>query len=91
MNITQHLKIFGRVQGVFFRESMCREAQQLAITGWVRNCRDGTVEAVVQGTPAAVAAMVDWAKSGPDLARVEHVEISAGSGEYADFIRLDTA
>ena len=90
MNFTQHLKIIGRVQGVFFRESMWRRAQQLGITGWVRNRRDGSVEAMVQGTPEAVAAMVAWARTGPEQARVETVEISAGSGEYAGFERLET-
>jgi acylphosphatase len=91
MNISHHLKIHGHVQGVFFRESMCRQAQQLGITGWVRNCRDGTVEAMIQGAPEAVSAMIAWARTGPDRARVEGVEISAGSGKYTDFERLDTA
>ena len=91
MNISQHLKVFGHVQGVFFRESMCRKAQQLGVTGWVRNCRDGTVEAMIQGPPEAVNAMIEWARTGPELARVEGVEISAGSGEYANFERLNTA
>lgn len=91
MKETRHLKIFGRVQGVFFRESMCRQAQALGVTGWVRNCRDGTVEALVQGSEDAVAAMIEWAKGGPEMARVERVEISAASGEYTDFERRDTA
>ena len=91
MNVTQHLKISGRVQGVFFRESMYREALRLGITGWVRNCRNGTVEAVVQGNPEAVAAIVDWARSGPEMAQVECIEISEAGGEYADFVRQDTA
>lgn len=91
MNISQHLKVYGQVQGVFFREAMCRKAQQLGITGWVRNRRDGTVEAMIQGVPEAVNAMIEWARTGPELARVEEVEISAGSGEYANFERLDTA
>lgn len=91
MKITRHLEIFGRVQGVFFRESMYRQAQQYNITGWVRNRRDGAVEAMIQGTPAAVAAMIEWTKVGPELARVDRVEVNAGSGEYADFTRLDTA
>jgi acylphosphatase len=91
MKITRHLEIFGRVQGVFFRESMYRQAQQLGVTGWVRNRGGGTVEAMIQGTPAAVAAMIDWAKVGPELARVQRVDVSVGSGEYTDFARLDTA
>jgi acylphosphatase len=91
MNISHHLKVFGHVQGVFFREAMCRKAQQLGITGWVRNRRDGTVEAMIQGTPEALSAMVEWARTGPELARVDSVEINAGSGVYTDFERLDTA
>lgn len=91
MNTRRHLRIYGHVQGVFFRESMCRKAQQLGITGWVRNRRDGSVEAMIQGAPEAISAMVEWARAGPEPARVERVEISAGSGEYTDFERLDTA
>lgn len=90
MQTTKKLKIFGRVQGVYFRESMCRQAQHLGVTGWVRNNRDGTVEAVVQGTSTAVAAIIRWAEIGPELARVDQVEISEASGEYIDFARRDT-
>jgi acylphosphatase len=91
MKISHHLKVYGHVQGVFFRESMCREALRLGITGWVRNRRDGTVEAMIQGTPDAVSAMIEWARTGPELAQVEGVEINAGSGEHANFERLNTA
>ena len=90
MKITRHLNIHGHVQGVFFRESMCLEAQQLGITGWVRNRHDGTVEAIVQGSQEAVGLIVEWAKSGPEQARVEEVEVSAGSGEFAGFEKLGT-
>ena len=90
MNNSHHLRIYGNVQGVFFRESMCRKARQLGVTGWVRNCRDGTVEAMIQGTPEALSAMIEWARTGPELARVDGVEISAGSGEFTDFDRLNT-
>lgn len=91
MNNSHHLRIYGNVQGVFFRESMCRKARQLGVTGWVRNCRDGTVEAMIQGAPEALNAIIAWTRTGPELARVEGVEISAGSGEYSDFESLDTA
>jgi acylphosphatase len=79
------LLIYGRVQGVFFRQSMQREAQFQGISGWVRNRSDGAVEAVVQGEPAAVEAIVRWAKRGPERAHVEQVEIGPGDGDYSGF------
>jgi acylphosphatase len=82
---TLHLVIYGRVQGVFFRQSMQREAQYQAVAGWVRNRSDGAVEAVVQGEPAAVDAIVRWARRGPERAHVERVEISEGDGDYSGF------
>ncbi len=83
--VTLRLVIYGRVQGVFFRDSMQREAQRLAVTGWVRNCSDGTVEAVVQGDSAAVGAITRWAQHGPERARVERVEAEPAAGDFSDF------
>ena len=74
---TQRLLIQGRVQGVWFRESMRREAERLGVTGWVRNTSDGAVEAVVQGPAEAVDALIEWARSGPPMARVDGIEIEA--------------
>ena len=82
---TLHLLIYGRVQGVFFRQSMQREAQYQAVSGWVRNRSDGAVEAVVQGEPAAVDAIVRWARRGPERAHVERVEIGPADGDYSGF------
>lgn len=82
---TLHLVIHGSVQGVFFRASMQREAQHLGISGWVRNRNDGAVEAMVQGEPAAVEAMVRWAQRGPELAHVNRVEINEGTGSFSSF------
>jgi acylphosphatase len=82
---TLHLVIHGRVQGVFFRDSMRHEAQRLSITGWVRNRNDGTVEAAVQGDPAAVEEIVLWAHRGPRHANVERVEIEPGNGSFKGF------
>ncbi len=82
---TLHLVIHGRVQGVFFRDSMRREAQLLAVTGWVRNCSDGTVEAVVQGEPVAMEAILQWARRGPERAFVERVDIGPATGSFAAF------
>lgn len=83
--ISLHLLIHGRVQGVFFRDSMRREAQALSVCGWVRNRSDGTVEAVVRGTPSAVNAIVKWAHHGPQNAQVERVDIEPDGGKYTSF------
>ena len=59
------------MQGVWFRESTRHEATRLGVCGWVRNLPDGRVEAVFEGTPAAVEAMLAWAERGPVHARVD--------------------
>ena len=83
--VTRRLAIRGHVQGVGFRYAMHHEAMRLGVTGWVGNRRDGTVEAVVQGTPEAVEAITRWARRGPADARVAAVEQSEASGEFASF------
>ena len=88
MKITKFLLANGRVQGVFFRESMCREAAKLNVTGWVRNRQDGALEALLQGEAEHVEALIAWARRGPQRASVERLEISEGQGEYAEFSRL---
>ena len=90
MTIVRNLRIFGRVQGVSFRFYMERKARELHLTGWVRNRRDGSVEAVVQGTFEAVEAMIAWARHGPSSAVVSEVKITEVNGEYADFVTLPT-
>lgn len=79
------LVIHGRVQGVFYRDSMRIEAQRLGVSGWVRNRSDGSVEAAVHGDAVAVDALVRWARRGPDLAHVERVEIELDDGVYSGF------
>ena len=92
MKITKMLKIYGRVQGVYFRESMRIEAKRIGVSGWVRNRKDGTVEALVQGEEVLVEAMIAWAKQGPDRASVERLVVSEASpeGVIASFERLKT-
>ncbi len=90
MKITKHLWIYGRVQGVFFRESMSREAAKHHVTGWVRNHQGGALEAMFHGESAQVETLVAWARRGPPEARVERIEIDDGSGDYAGFSRLPT-
>ena len=85
MTVTKHLIVSGRVQGVGFRFYMERKAREHGVAGWVRNRRDGTVEAMVQGSADAVQAMIGWARRGPPSAVVADVQVEDGSGEYSAF------
>ena len=85
MSAARRLRIHGRVQGVWFRESMRQEADRLGVTGWVRNRADGTVEAAVEGSPEALEAIVRWARRGPEAAQVERVEVGDDPGGHATF------
>ena len=71
--VTVRLTISGRVQGVGFRESMRAVAQALEINGWVRNCDDGNVEAMLQGDEFTVEQLVAWCHNGPPGANVKFV------------------
>lgn len=66
--------VSGRVQGVGFRDATVRQARARGVAGWVRNRPDGTVEAVFEGDPEAVAALVSWCEQGPRMALVDRVE-----------------
>ena len=73
---TIHLKIYGIVQGVFFRQSTRTKALKLDINGWVRNCEDGTVEAEAQGEEERLKEFVRWCHDGPSGAQVTRVVIN---------------
>jgi len=73
--IRRRVFVSGRVQGVFFRQSTWERARQAGVSGWVRNLPDGRVEAVFEGPARAVAAMIRFCRTGPPLARVDHVEV----------------
>jgi acylphosphatase len=75
--IRRRVVAYGTVQGVFFRDSCRREAKRHQVSGWVTNRADGALEAVFEGEPAEVEAMVDWARQGPPRARVEGLDVTA--------------
>lgn len=74
------LRIHGKVQGVAFRASMVQQARRLGLVGWVRNRRDGSVEALVVGEAAALEAILRWSRRGPPSAQVSQVEIEREPG-----------
>ena len=91
---TLQLRIVGMVQGVGYRYAFEREAAKLRITGWVRNRKDGSVEAVAQGPAQALDALAAWARRGPPAARVTGVTASVPSehdGSYEGFEIRPTA
>jgi acylphosphatase len=73
--MAKHLRIVGIVQGVGYRASFETRARALRLAGWVRNRRDGSVEAVVSGDAQAIEAIVEWARRGPPAARVDQVTV----------------
>ena len=83
--MVRHLNIYGQVQGVGFRYHFSEQAQYLGITGWVRNRRGGSVEAMIAGTPEAVEALLAWARRGPPAAQVDRVEVGAAEGAFTGF------
>jgi acylphosphatase len=82
---TLRLLIRGRVQGVGFRYAFVDEARSRKLRGWVRNRRDGSVEAIVAGPAADVDAIVAWSRRGPSDAQVTAVETTATNGDFAGF------
>ena len=75
MPVALHVPVTGLVQGVFFRAWARDEAQALGVSGWIRNCSDGSVEALVEGDSEAIEELIDLLREGPPGAQVEDVEI----------------
>ena len=76
-----HLIVTGTVQGIGYRESMRREAVHHSVKGWVRNRRDGTVEALIDGDPDAVRKLILWAHQGPRGARISGVKVTGADSD----------
>ena len=85
----QRIRIFvtGKVQGVFFRQTLKITAKKNNIFGWVKNLKDGRVEAVLEGNSEQISRLIEWAHGGPANARVEDVEIcnEEFTGEFSKF------
>jgi len=79
--VRRRVRAHGRVQGVFFRDSVRREAARRGVAGWARNCSDGTAEAVFEGDADAVESMVAFVRGGPGHAEVSDVDVSAEEPE----------
>lgn len=82
-----HLFISGRVQGVFYRSNTRKRALELGLTGWVKNLRDGRVEAVFEGEESRIQQIIDWCHAGPSHASVDKVEMNweEPTGEFQTF------
>ena len=86
MNKTIHFYVSGRVQGVFFRMRARQQAEQLGVTGWVRNLMDGRVEGTASGDSSQLQHFREWLHRGPEYARVEAVEVEElDYEEFPDF------
>ncbi len=80
--------VTGKVQGVFFRQALKVMAKKNNVFGWVKNLKDGRVEAVLEGDEEKVSRLVEWAHGGPANARVEDVEI-LNEKFYSEFSKFD--
>jgi acylphosphatase len=82
--VARHGVVAGRVQGVWFRDSVRRIAEAHGVRGWARNLRDGTVEVWAEGTPDAVQAVLDYCREGPPRAVVEGVRVEEVGPAWLD-------
>lgn len=73
--VARRVVVDGRVQGVGYRQACAAAARRLGLAGWVRNRRDGRVEALFEGAPAGVAQMISWCRAGPPMATVTAVQV----------------
>jgi len=82
-----HLFIKGKVQGVYFRQSMMETAEQNNVLGWVKNLPDARVEAVLEGNDSNIDAVIEWAQFGPAGAVVDELKVTTENyvGEFTKF------
>ncbi len=82
--IGRKVRLYGRVQGVFFRQWTVHQARALGVNGWVHNASDGSVEAHLAGEEAAVASLIEHMRKGPPQARVDDVTVEPVEPETVD-------
>jgi acylphosphatase len=85
--IRTHIFVSGKVQGVFFRDSVLKRAERLKVFGWIQNLENGIVEAVFEGDKDKVDKIVKWVQKGPFFAKVKEIDIDEQkyTGEFKDF------
>ena len=85
--VRAEIRASGRVQGVWFRQSTKLAAEQYDVSGWVRNCPDGSVEAILEGEKGSVQKVIDWCRKGPQMAQVDDLQIvwKEATGEFSSF------
>ena len=86
--IRRRVVVHGRVQGVFFRDTVRRMARSRGVSGWVRNTPEGTVEAVFEGPPEVVDLLVGWCEQGPRGASVDRVDVTEEKPEGLEGFRV---
>ena len=84
----RHFKVTGIVQGVFFRANTVEQAERLGLTGWVKNCEDGSVEAQAEGSDDTLDELEQWMQTGPPGAQVEDVKVTKVEPEGFDSFEL---
>jgi len=75
MDVRAHILVYGQVQGVFFRRTAQKKAEEMEIVGLARNRRDGSVELIAQGDKKTVEKFIKWCEAGSPLAKVDNVEV----------------
>ena len=82
------IRVTGLVQGVFFRDRTKAKAEELGVTGWVKNTEDGAVEIHAEGAEESLKMLEEWCKTGPPKARIEAVEIGETKDEHRESFQI---
>jgi acylphosphatase len=86
--VARQVRATGHVQGVFFRAWTREQAERLDISGWIRNCADGSIEAHLEGPDESVDQLLDLLRRGPSGARVDNLEVKESAPEYGDWFAV---